>query len=701
MWTHHQDMEEFKMSRRKSVENRREQSTEALRIRMGYVVLLFAAAFLVRTLLAFLFREAPIVVIDESLYTNIARSLAWEGKLAYRGQPIDYPYLFYPLLLTPVYWLQSLLGGDIYRFIQVYNTLLITSSVFPAFLFARDFTGDDRKALLSALVVALMPDMLLGAYLMTECVLWPLALWLIFFAYRMFSERGARYGYLTALFAGLMFFTKPGAIVMGAVLLVIRLIEALIRNRKAIVQVIGPILLLAAIAGLTFLVYKLLYPAQSSLIGLYDKQTSNWRASDALVAAEATLLTVFLFTFACCGVFGIVPFAFIRDYECTERRFILSFSCGVLASILGTAVFVVPYTWDSSLGALPLHLRYCSMFIPAYFIFSVHAQRAKGKIGKPLKVALILFAVLCIFPGARSGFVKDFSSSIDSLTLNSFYTTPRLEGDIFGTILTVLTVLFVVFLLFSLSLGWTRKVVRVCTAFLVVFLLYNNVCAYVNTNVPIDSTISADALEVNAVLDEEYPCLGVTQRHYDDIYSYWLESRLSKPMQQVTIDQMFSEMQRTGGIYEPFTPIDQSPNVGNGLTTDSQTLILGKTIAEHLELSDSVRSEVTTNGHFTIAYITKGERWVDSMMYGMAEDVFYADAEGMIQIFDAQCNIDGNVHLHITASGSGTLVVGGTSIELTPTETTYDLTLPFNGGVIPFSCDQDVIITGYTTDRAA
>ena len=77
MWTHHQDMEEFKMSRRKSVENRREQSTEALRIRMGYVVLLFAAAFLVRTLFAFLFREAPIVVIDESLYTKIARSLAW------------------------------------------------------------------------------------------------------------------------------------------------------------------------------------------------------------------------------------------------------------------------------------------------------------------------------------------------------------------------------------------------------------------------------------------------------------------------------------------------------------------------------------------------------------------------------------------------------------------------------------------------
>lgn len=694
-------MEEFKMSRRKSVENRREQSSEALRIRMGYVVLLFAAAFLVRTLLAFLFREAPIVVIDESLYTNIARSLAWEGKLAYRGQPINYPYLFYPLLLTPVYWLQSLLGGDIYRFIQVFNTLLITSSVFPAFLFARDFTGDDRKALLTALVVALMPDMLMGAYLMTECVLWPLALWLTFFAYRMFSERGAQYGYLTALFAGLMFFTKPGAIVVGAVLLAIRLIEALIRDRKAILNAIGPILLLAAFVGLTFLVYKLLYPAQSSLIGLYDKQTSNWRASDALVAAEATLLTVLLFVFACCGIFGMVPFAFIRDYECAERRFILSFSCGVLAAILGTAVFVVPYTWDSSLGALPLHLRYCSMFIPAYFVFSIHAQRAKGKIGKPLMIALAVFAVLCIFPGARSGFVKDFSSSIDSITLNSFHTTSRLDGDISGLILTVLTLLFVVYLFFSLSLGWTRKVIRMCTVFLVVFLLYNNVCAYINANVSIDSTISADAREVNEILNEEYPCLGVTQRHYDDIYSYWLESRLNKPMQQVTIDQMFSEMQSTGGVYEPFTPVDQAPNVGNGLTTDTQTLILGKTIAEHLELSDSVRTEITTNGHFTIAYITEGERWVDSMMYGMAEDVFYADGKGLIQIFDAQRNIDGNVYLHITAYGSGTLVVGGTSIALTPFETTYDLTLPFNGGSIPFSCDQDVTITGYITDRAA
>ena len=688
------------MSRSKSAELRKGQSAESPRIRMGYVALLFIAAFLVRALLAFLFRKAPTITIDESLYTNIARSLAWEGKLAYRGQPIDYPYLFYPLLLTPVYWLQSLLGGDIYRYVQVFNTLLITSSVFPAFLFARDFTGDDRKALLTAGIVALMPDMIMGAYLMTECVLWPLALWMTFFAYRMFSARGAKYGYLTALCAGLMFYTKPGAIVMGAVLLLIQLVEAVAKNRKAILKTALPIALLLVIIAGAFLIYKMLYAAPSSVIGLYEKQTSDWRAADTLVAAEATLLTVFLFAFACCGIFGIVPFAFLRDYERDERRFILGYSCGVLAAILGTAIFVVPYTWDSSLGTLPLHLRYCSMFIPAYFVFSIHAQRSKGKIGKPLKVALIAFVVLCIFPGVRAGFVKDFSNAIDSITLASFSTTSLLEGDIFGTILTVITVLFALYLFFSLSLGWTPKVVRMCTLFLSFFLLFNNTCAYIISFVSVDSTLGDDALEVNEILDTEYPCLGIMQRDYDDIYSYLLESRLNRPMQQVTIDQMSVIMQTTGGIYNPFTPIDQSPNVGNGPTPDTSVFVLGYKIAEQMELNDSVQSKTTTNGHYTIVHISEGERWVDSMMYGINRQKLHAESEASLLIFDESRIIDGYVHLSISAYGSGTLNINGTEIQLSPTETNYDITVPCNEGRITLFSDKDAAITGYRTDCA-
>ena len=91
----------------------------------------YLAISAVYILLAFLLRRAPIVIIDEGLYTNIARSLAWEGKIAFRGQPVPYPYILYPLLLVPVYRLQALLGGDLYRWVQVFNVLVICTSVFP------------------------------------------------------------------------------------------------------------------------------------------------------------------------------------------------------------------------------------------------------------------------------------------------------------------------------------------------------------------------------------------------------------------------------------------------------------------------------------------------------------------------------------------------------------------------------------------
>ena len=60
-----------------------------------WTLLLFGAAFLIHVVLNMTVNKAPKVVIDEGLYTNIARSLAWDGELAFRGQPINYPYLLY------------------------------------------------------------------------------------------------------------------------------------------------------------------------------------------------------------------------------------------------------------------------------------------------------------------------------------------------------------------------------------------------------------------------------------------------------------------------------------------------------------------------------------------------------------------------------------------------------------------------------
>ena len=642
------------------------------------VFALYALSFLLHTILNILMKETQTVVIDEGLYTNIARSLAWKGELAFRAQPVNYPYLLYPMLLVPIYRIQRILGWDVFRMIQVFNTLLITSSVIPAALFAFDFTKDRKKTYLAALITALMPDMLMGAYSMTECLVWPLAFWMVFSAYRFFSSKKLIYGLMTALFTGLMYSAKPGAVAVGAALLIFFCVSALRHDRQAVKCALPPLVLLLLTVGLVHGIFLMYFRNSTSLIGLYTKQTSEWHFKTLFVAAEAFFLQTFVFIFACGGISGIVPAVFLNRYGDGKRPFVLAFLIGVLLAILGTAVFVVPYTWDDSLGTLPLHLRYCAMYIPVMFILSLgHEFEAKEK-NKSFIIALAAFIVLSLFPGARAGFVVFRTTEFDSMALSSFTTTINHNGVLIGWLVTAAVIAFTLFVLKKYTdNGFTAELEQACALFFCVFVLVNAVSAHVNTYYETDPGISADAREINGLIGNT-ECLGITQRHYDDYYSYWLESRLSEPLQQVTIDQMFLQMKETDGYYAPFVPVEQAPNVHNHETPDTNRFVLGKTIAEHLELNDSVSVQKTKNGHFSFLQIDPSERWADTIMFGLDDDYLYEDVDAYVMVLNENRNLDGKMVITLTAKGDGILDVGGARLELTENERHYEITLPYD-----------------------
>ncbi|MBO2517579.1 MAG: hypothetical protein CW338_09995, partial [Clostridiales bacterium] len=185
------------------------------------VLLIAAAVFAVRFVCALFLRTGPNVLIDENLYTSIAKSFSTDLSVFYRGHPVDYPYLLYPAVLSPVYILNRLIGGDIYRWVQAFNCLMMACSVIPAYMFSREFSGDRRKALTVSALYAQMPDGFYSGFLMTESLLWLLSACLILCAFRAFravvrQEKAAgRYAVLTAVLTFLMFITKPGAIAMG------------------------------------------------------------------------------------------------------------------------------------------------------------------------------------------------------------------------------------------------------------------------------------------------------------------------------------------------------------------------------------------------------------------------------------------------------------------------------------------------------
>jgi glycosyltransferase involved in cell wall biosynthesis len=119
--------------------------------------------------------SSPWIMVDELVYSDMARSFAATGRFLIRGVHGKYGPV-YPLLLSPVY---AALGpvSDVYAWARVVNALLIASAVFPAYLLARRVVRRPAALAAAALSVA-VPSTAYAGTLMTENVFYPLFLWL-------------------------------------------------------------------------------------------------------------------------------------------------------------------------------------------------------------------------------------------------------------------------------------------------------------------------------------------------------------------------------------------------------------------------------------------------------------------------------------------------------------------------------------------
>ena len=611
---------------------------------------LYAFSVVLRFVLALFFRHGPTISIDENLYINIAKSLAAGEGITYRSQPVPYMYIFYPLMLVPLYLIPHL---NLYRSIQLYNAFLISISIFPVFLFSRDFTKSNRKALLASLFTLLMPDLQMAGYLMAESVVWPLTLWLVFFAYGIYTstDRVISNGLLTGFFTALLFWTKPGAAMIGIVFLIGVFFLPHNQNDHKTRR-------LACLSGLGFLavcilffyvLYIKVFKYPFSFLGLYNKQLTSINIKWFIAVVEDTFLQLLLFAIACGGIFFILPYIHFTNYDNPQKDFILVFSAGLLLCALGTASLVDMYMWNGSFSNPALHLRYMAMFVPVMLAFSLGAPGAFTKGSKNFYVPVVVLAFLAVFPGASVGFVRDETTSIDSLALSAYVKSPRVPA--FSGFL--LTVLLVSSLLIVCVILYRRSSFQICVHFscfvFLIFLLLNNVCGYLEGNLPVDN-ITEDALEINEFLENTpQEVLIITQQNYNEAHSHWLEVYLRKPEQQVTAYNFIEALSETGGIYHPFIPVDQDPNVNNHETPATDTFIFGATVADMVEFNSAVNIQSTRDGWYTIAQAPAGERIVDTALQGINLFFLPEGIEAKLHVFNSNRYHDGELTLYIMA----------------------------------------------------
>ena len=136
------------------------------------LALIYATAVLIRYGLAIYTHVYTTVIIDEHLYYSIARSIANGEGLLFLGQPADYSSILYPLIISPIYLFPE--GTNYFRLIQLWNILLMNLSIIPLYGLARDIIGNRKTAVVTAAICLLAPDMMLGGFVMSEAILFPL-----------------------------------------------------------------------------------------------------------------------------------------------------------------------------------------------------------------------------------------------------------------------------------------------------------------------------------------------------------------------------------------------------------------------------------------------------------------------------------------------------------------------------------------------
>ncbi len=117
---------------------------------------------------------APWIMVDELIYSELAKSLASGGHYLVRGEPTGAYGYVYPLLLAPAYRAFDAVP-DVYTAAKAINAVVMSLAAVPAYLLARRVLSPGWSLLAAVLALAL-PAYVYSGTLMTENAFYPVFL---------------------------------------------------------------------------------------------------------------------------------------------------------------------------------------------------------------------------------------------------------------------------------------------------------------------------------------------------------------------------------------------------------------------------------------------------------------------------------------------------------------------------------------------
>lgn len=186
-------------------------------------------------------KTVPLVLGDELLYADLAKSIATVGKPLVRGDLELGLSLGFPAFAAPAYRLAAT-GSDAYTAVQVMNAFAFALTALPAYAFARRLLGRP-SSLAVALCTVVVPWLGYPAYVMTESLFYPvLTAFALVLAWTLDLSTGRRQAALLATLAGAVLVRPQGLALVIAVVAAVSADALLAGDRRATVRAYVPTL---------------------------------------------------------------------------------------------------------------------------------------------------------------------------------------------------------------------------------------------------------------------------------------------------------------------------------------------------------------------------------------------------------------------------------------------------------------------------
>ena len=572
-----------------------------------WLLLIYICSVAVRYILALATKNFPTVYIDEYLYYSLGRSIATKGSLLLYGQPAEYNYIIYPLVLSPIYLLFSH-GTNYFRAIQLWNILIMSLSVFPIYGLCNAIVQKRKTALwLTGLFMAL-PCFILGEFVFSEAVIYPLFYTLMYCVYRYLREDKIKYTVWTGILGALLYHTKPGAVV-PAVLALLLFGGKAIRKKSGRngVQVLAGLGCLAVLFLAIKLIAEQVLGYSGVLLSVYDYQASFAET----IGNEYFFRTLGKYPYYYILAGGILPTLVsvwrFPEYDREDKQYYLLVILSSLLTMIGTA-WVANRPEEKNI----LFLRYVEMYLPILFVFSIRPERESREISgrarrttEVLCFMLLAYVTACtVIWGSTTG-IGEAKETHFLISLAALFTR-NVMG--IANIIVIFLAGLTLFLLFRKTERQTMT--KACSVILVVLAIVNNLEAYLTTGRNTNWKLEEETTEIHQLIgDKEFVYVYAA-----DQCDYGLDINSRQNICWVTEADFMNCILRTHGYYSPFVPSSSRGMNAINETPDTDLLIVSENIYQKYRFSKNTSKFISSQDSFEVVRFPSGARIVDCVL---------------------------------------------------------------------------------------